>query len=58
MFTILNTMKKYLPGAVGVILGFLVSGAIRNAISAANQCENLSRGAQIELPSGRIMTCQ
>ena len=51
-------MKKYLPSAVGVILGFIVAGAIRNGLSAANQCENLSRGAQIELPSGRIMTCQ
>ena len=51
-------MKKYLPSVIGVILGFAIAGVIKQAIWAADQCENLSRGAQIELPSGRIMTCQ
>ena len=51
-------MKKPLVYAVGLILGITVSGAIRNAFSFAKQCESLSRGAQIESPSGRIMTCQ
>ena len=42
----------------GVLIGIIVMGSIRNSVSAVGQCENLSRGSQIELPSGRIMTCQ
>ena len=43
---------------LGACIGIGTMSALRNGASAAMQCENLSRGSQIELPSGRIMTCQ
>ena len=43
---------------IGFALGTLLMSSIRNGISAARQCNNMARGTQIELPSGRIMTCQ
>ena len=57
----MNQMSNLRNGVLtvsGVLIGILVMGGIRNAVSAVGQCENLSRGSQIELPSGRIMTCQ
>jgi hypothetical protein len=43
---------------IGCAIGSVLMSSVRSGISAARQCDDLSRGAQIELPSGRIMTCQ
>ena len=54
----MNSTKSIAVTIIGVLLGSLIMSSARNGVSAARQCSDLSRGAQIELPSGRIMTCQ
>jgi len=58
----MSKLAKPFTYVSGAILGIILMGSLRscvsNAMSAVSQCEDLQRGAQIELPSGRIMTCQ
>ena len=54
----MSNLRNGVLAVSGALIGIIVMGGIRNAVSAVGQCESLSRGAQIELPSGRIMTCQ
>ena len=51
-------MRNTIITIFGVFLGIGIATAVRNGASAAIQCQDLSRGSQIDLPSGRIMTCQ